>query len=68
MTKKHFIELADQIREHNRLSEHNPNYAPFTLEQLKTIAAACYRSNNAFKRDRWISYIKGECGPNGGAR
>ena len=26
----------------------------------------CQRQNGNFKRDRWLSYIAGDCGPNGG--
>lgn len=30
------------------------------------LADFCKSQNGAFKRDRWIAYINGECGPNGG--
>jgi hypothetical protein len=68
MTKKDFIALADEIRDHNRTAEQFPHtYVPFTAVQLNTLAAFCAKQNSNFKRDRWLSYIAGECGKNGGA-
>jgi len=64
MTKKNFIALADTIREFNKF---NPDQ-PFTREQLHALAIFCMRQNGNFKADRWLAYIAGECGPNGGAR
>lgn len=63
MTKRDFIELADTIRIENKHGD-----APFSEKQIEILASFCKRSNSAFKKERWISYIKGECGPNGGAR
>ena len=63
MSKKDFIALADAVRAHNAVSENQ-----FTDEQLDTMACFCFRQNSAFKRERWLSCIAGECGPNGGAR
>jgi hypothetical protein len=64
MSKKHFIELADMIREHNN---RNPfNRQEFTPDQIATLAEFCKSQNSAFMRDRWIAYINGECGKNGG--
>lgn len=63
MTKKHFVALADAIREHN---EHSFDKSAFTLEQLRTLADFCHEQNPGFNRDRWLRYIAGECGPNGG--
>lgn len=62
MTKKHFIELADVIKHHNRFET-----VKFTEEHLNTLICFCRSQNYAFKPERWKSYIKGECGPNGGA-
>lgn len=64
MTKKHFIALADAIREHNT----RPAFTPFTPDQLHTLADFCRAQNPQFKGERWVQYIAGECGPNGGAR
>jgi hypothetical protein len=57
MTKKHFIALADHIR----LSP-----VPFTERQIEILADFCQSQNGGFLRGRWLDYIAGECGPNGG--
>ena len=57
MSKKDFIRLADYIR----------NAGNFTENQIEHLARFCYEQNSRFNRERWIAYIKGECGPNGGA-
>lgn len=59
MSKKDFIALADTIREQD---------LPFTDGQVKTLADFCRSQNPDFKRDRWLSYIAGKCGPSGGKR
>lgn len=63
MTKKHFIALADMIRDHNRHSDY-----PFHPSQIESLADMCERENPAFDRARWLAYIAGDCGPNGGKR
>lgn len=70
MSKKDFIALADAIREHNETLQRygNGRFTQFTPDQIETIARFCESQNSNFKRDRWLSYIAGECGPNGGAR
>jgi hypothetical protein len=73
MTKKHFIELADAIRDHNRIANNrlkngDDSLAPFTPEQLGTLAHFCRLQNSGFMRDRWLAYIAGECGKNGGRK
>ena len=61
MTKKHFIALADRLRiDRNRFTE-----KAFDLN-VEVLADFCQSQNPNFKRDRWIAYIKGECGKNGG--
>jgi hypothetical protein len=57
MTKKHFIALANYIRDHP---------GAFSWNQILHIAHFCQSQNRRFMRDRWTSYIRGECGPNGG--
>jgi nitroreductase len=64
MTKQHFIALADAIRSHNLYASNQK----FTADQLDTLAEFCYYANGRFNRERWLAYIAGECGPNGGAR
>ena len=64
MTKRHFIELADRIRRFNHCRR--PDQAPFTSDQIQALADFCASQNPEFKRDRWLDYINGNCGPNGG--
>lgn len=66
MSKKDFIALADAIKEHNRRAQFNGE-ARFTEGQLDSLADFCRSKNPRFMRSRWLDYIKGECGPNGGA-
>lgn len=77
MTKKQFIALADAIRDTK--PEHNGEYDDGTTVgmiqerenqwQAMTLRLAdfCQSTNPNFKRDRWLDYIAGKCGPNGGA-
>lgn len=57
MTKKHFIELARYIIIHRDA---------FTDEAIGVIANFCQSQNGNFKRERWLDFIAGRCGPNGG--
>lgn len=59
MTKKHFIALADLIRS-TRVSH------GWTNKQINELACFCWEKNPRFDRERWLSYIAGTCGPNGG--
>jgi hypothetical protein len=63
MTKKNFIALADALRatKPDNLSE----LAQWSLD-VSAIADCLQRQNPAFKRERWLDYIHGERGPNGG--
>lgn len=64
MTKQHFIALADMIKKAN-----HPDYWKsynFNEGQINMIADFCREQNPNFNRERWLSYIKGECGSNGG--
>ena len=63
MTKKNFIELANVIRNHNDCPD-----CAFTIGQISRLADFCQSQNPNFNRERWISYIAGECGPSGGKR
>jgi hypothetical protein len=65
VTKKGFIALADAIIKHNKKFEY-PDL--FDYGQLQTLADFCKSQNPNFKRERWLDYICGECGPNGGKR
>lgn len=57
MSKKHFIALAEKLRDTPII---------FTDEQLYLLASFCEEQNHKFKTSRWIGYIRGECGPSGG--
>lgn len=62
MTKKKLIALADSIKNHkNTFGD-----CLFKDHQIKVLADFCQSQNVNFKRDRWIDYINGECGKNGG--
>ena len=62
MTKKDFIALANYLR-------HTCGYCEaFTPRQIEHLADFCHSQNPAFKRERWVAFIAGQCGPNGGAR
>lgn len=68
MTKKHFIDMADMIREHNRQAElPYQEITAFTKDQIEVLAYFCRQQNPRFNRERWLNYIAGECGPSGGA-
>lgn len=59
MTKKHFIALADRINE-------TKDIVKFSTFHLGVLADFCKSQNPHFNEERWLSYIAGECGPNGG--
>jgi hypothetical protein len=63
MTKKHFIALADDIK----YQQEHGGWC-FTPEQIEFIAHFCAAHNPNFNRERWLGYIAGTNGPNGGAR
>lgn len=60
MTKKHFIALADWIKEHKGYSD------GFNQSIIDSLANFCKSQNPRFNRERWIDYINGKCGKNGG--
>jgi hypothetical protein len=61
MTKKHFIELADCIKANNAYGSE-----PFSAHHIDVLANFCKEQNYRFDRERWLGYIAGECGKNGG--
>ena len=65
MDRKHFIALADMIREFNTSYNVQRGY-PFDQQQLEALANFCKSQNPKFKRERWLACIAGHCGPNGG--
>ena len=68
MTKKNFIALADTIKAHNEYSLRDENTTAFTSEQIISLAAFCEEQNPKFNRERWLGYIAGSNGKNGGKR
>ena len=58
MSKQDFVALADVIKQNKHL---------FSSEAIGVLVGLCRTQNSAFKKDRWIDYIAGKCGPNGGA-
>ena len=71
MSKQDFIALADIIRDYNNgafpAGSNIVSPVQFTHTQILALAEFCKRQNYAFKKERWIDYIAGECGPSGGA-
>lgn len=64
MSKKDFIALADVIREREP-EKRTPEW--FQWDGTKSaLADFCASQNPRFNRARWLAYIVGECGPNGG--
>lgn len=57
MTKKHFISLAKHIR---------LDRAAWTDPALTSLAEWLQTHNPNFMRSRWLDYIDGVVGPNGG--
>ncbi len=64
MTKRHFIALADAIK----TVQADTCATPFTEFQIQSLADFCQSQNSNFNRERWLDYIAGNCGPNGGSR
>ncbi len=65
MTKKHFIALADHIRRDNYSID---GAFVFTRSVVESLADFCATQNPRFNRERWIDYVYGECGPDGGPK
>lgn len=60
MTKKHFIELANLIKA--RQWDRREGAGLF----IHDLADFCADQNPRFNRERWLDYLAGRCGPNGG--
>lgn len=63
MSKQDFVALADAVKEFNFTKDRGY----FTFEHVKVLADFCQLQNPRFNRQRWLRYIAGECGPNGGS-
>lgn len=64
MTKKHFIALADRIIRSSP-ADRSAN-GIYSDSVIKDLADFCQSQNANFNRERWINYIAGKCGKNGG--
>lgn len=76
MTKKHFIALADLLRQFKPIvreekDQTNPNrlLEAGRAQQWEAfvdgLADFCESQNSRFNRERWLSYIAGNCTANG---
>ena len=78
MTKKHFIELADVLRKpgmmpaavdlaFDRFGLTMPGVREAVMKAIaEELADFCKSQNGQFDRERWLNYIAGTHGPNGG--
>jgi hypothetical protein len=66
VSKKHFIALADALK----AEKPQPGWSPNKMVQwdldVRAVARVCAASNPRFNELRWMQYINGLCGPNGG--
>ena len=62
MTKKNFIALADYLKDTQQYCE------PFTASQLEHLANFCHSQNPRFDHVKFLAYVNGTGGPNGGAK
>lgn len=70
MSKKHFIQLADMMKDIRCILQNHPGemISPGVAAEFfqAKLADFCADQNPRFNRQRWCKYIAGECGPNGG--
>ena len=66
MTKKHFIALADALKAYRKNPNKGYNSDSSVSELAEMLADFCQSQNPQFNRERWLSYIAGTCGKNGG--
>lgn len=57
MTKKHFVALANALR---------PYRKEIPPDVLDAITRFCESQNPDFKKERWLKFLNGKCGVNGG--
>lgn len=61
MTKRDFIFLADVLKKHRAAT-----LSTTADEVVEVLADALAAEYPLFKEDRWLDYIAGRCGKNGG--
>lgn len=74
MTKKHFIALANTFKarkiqidsEYSRSPLYHSTAIRVWEQIVANMAVFCKLQNSQFNRERWMGYILGENGPNGG--
>lgn len=64
MSKKDFIGLADALRPFMKDDAPFSRVGPLLVDN---VARFCRAQNPRFNEDRWRAYLRGECGPSGGA-
>jgi hypothetical protein len=65
MTKRLMIALANHIRQHNAIRP-AAGLGAFNQVHIDMIADFIASQNPRFMRQRWLDYVAGKCGPNGG--
>jgi hypothetical protein len=68
VSKKHFIALAECMKEARPIMHEDTDKFRQWYNDVLALARFCQEQNPRFNRERWIGYIKGENGPNGGTR
>jgi hypothetical protein len=64
MTKQNFIALADIIIA--SAPQDRSSQGTFSRSAILELANFCASQNPAFNRERWLDYIEGKFGKNGG--
>ena len=64
MSKKDFVALADALRDAELFR--NADTVDIASDVLARIVRFCHAQNGAFKEERWLGYLRGECGAGGG--
>lgn len=67
MTKQDYIKLADALRDDVEWQRQNIPYC-FKPDLLDALCIMLQRDNPNFRARRFVGYVNGECGPNGGDR
>lgn len=74
MSKKDFVALADALRPFLAMTPEHTKYTYLAAEAkdgdaiLDCLVRFCAQQNPRFNRERWLAYLRGECGTNGGKR
>ncbi len=61
MTKKHFIAMADMVR---NARKYNPT--GWRNGEIRELVEFFRSQNPRFNSGLWLDYMEGKCGPNGG--